>query len=37
MYFDASPSLSELGLVPRPVEESARDAVGWYRSVGWLC
>jgi dihydroflavonol-4-reductase len=36
MYFDASPSLSELGLVPRPVEESARDAVGWYRAVGWL-
>lgn len=36
MFFDASPSLAELGLVPRPIEESARDAVGWYRSLGWL-
>ncbi len=36
MFFDASPSLTELGLVPRPVEESARDVVGWYRSLGWL-
>ncbi len=36
MFFDPSPSLAELGLVPRPVEESARDAIGWYRSLGWL-
>jgi len=36
MFFDPSPSLIELGLVPRPVEESARDAVNWYQSLGWL-
>ncbi len=36
MFFDPSPSLTELGLVPRPIEESARDAVGWFRSLGWL-
>jgi dihydroflavonol-4-reductase len=35
-FFDAAPSLSELGLAPRPVEESARDAVAWYKSLGWL-
>jgi dihydroflavonol-4-reductase len=36
MFFDPSASLAELGLLPRPVEESARDAVDWYRSIGWL-
>jgi dihydroflavonol-4-reductase len=36
MFFDSSASLTELGLAPRPVEESARDAVDWYRSLGWL-
>jgi len=36
MFFDAAPSLSELGLAPRPVEDSARDAVAWYKSLGWL-
>jgi hopanoid-associated sugar epimerase len=36
MFFDPSASLAELGLIPRPVEESARDAVDWYRSLGWL-
>lgn len=36
MFFDPSPSLKELNLVPRPVAQSARDAVGWYRSLGWL-
>ena len=36
MFFDPSASSAELGLVPRPVEQSARDAVGWYRSLGWL-
>jgi len=36
MFFDASASLTELGLLPRPVEESARDAVDWYRTLGWL-
>ena len=36
MFFNPSASLTELGLVPRPIEESARDAIGWYRSMGWL-
>jgi len=36
MFFDPSASLAELGLAPRPVEESARDAVAWYRALGWL-
>ena len=36
MFFNPSASLTELGLVPRPVEDSARDAVDWYRSLGWL-
>ena len=36
MFFDPSASLAELGLVPRPVEESARASVAWYRSLGWL-
>jgi dihydroflavonol-4-reductase len=36
MFIDPTPTLKELGLVPRPVEESARDAVDWYRSLGWL-
>ncbi len=36
MFFDPSVTLTELGLVPRPVEESLRDAVSWYRSLGWL-
>ena len=36
MFFDPSASLTELGLVIRPVEDSARDAVDWYRSLGWL-
>jgi dihydroflavonol-4-reductase len=31
MYFDPSASLAELGLMPRSVEESTRDAVNWYR------
>lgn len=36
MFFDTSRSMAELGLVPRPLEESARDAVGWYRAEAWL-
>jgi len=31
MYFDPSESLRELGLQPRPLRDSARDAVAWYR------
>lgn len=36
MFFDASASLAELGLKPRSIRESARDAVAWYREQGWL-
>lgn len=36
MFFDASASLSELGLHPRPLREAARDAVAWYRSQQWI-
>ena len=31
MHFDASRSLGELGLIPRPVRESLIDAVAWIR------
>jgi dihydroflavonol-4-reductase len=37
MHFDASASLSELGLVPRPVDESLADAVSWFREMGLVC
>src|SRR5262245_22911590 len=36
MHFDARRSLDELGLKPRPVAQSLADAVGWFRSMGWL-
>jgi dihydroflavonol-4-reductase len=36
MHFDASSSLAELGLCPRPVEESLRDAVEWFRMMRWM-
>ena len=36
MHFDASRSLAELGLKPRPVSESVADAVRWFGEVGWL-
>lgn len=36
MHFDPSASLAELGLTPRPLHESATDAVAWYRGKGWL-
>ena len=36
MHFDPTPSLTELGIRPRPLEESLRDAIGWYRSMGWI-
>lgn len=36
MHFDASRSLAELGLKPRPVADSLADAVVWFRSVGWI-
>jgi dihydroflavonol-4-reductase len=36
MFFDPAASLIELGLEFRPITESARDAVAWYREQGWL-
>lgn len=36
MFFDPSASLTELGLKPRPLRESVRDAVAWYREQGWI-
>jgi dihydroflavonol-4-reductase len=36
MHFDAGPSLEELKLAPRPVAESLRDEVAWFRAVGWI-
>lgn len=36
MHFDPSASLAELGLSPRPLHQSAADAVAWYRAKGWL-
>jgi dihydroflavonol-4-reductase len=36
MHFDASRSLGELGLQPRPVRDSLAEAVAWFREVGWL-
>ncbi len=36
MHFDASRSLAELGIVPRPVSSSIAEAVTWFRTVGWL-
>jgi dihydroflavonol-4-reductase len=34
MHFDASASLAELGLRPRPIAESLADAVEWLRNEG---
>jgi dihydroflavonol-4-reductase len=36
MHFDASRSLAELGIRPRPVRDSLEEAVAWFRAVGWL-
>jgi dihydroflavonol-4-reductase len=36
MQFDASASLAELGLTPRPVAQSLADAVAWFREMGWV-
>ncbi len=35
MFFDPAATLTELGLEPRSIQESARDAVAWYREQGW--
>jgi dihydroflavonol-4-reductase len=36
MHFDASRSLAELGVCPRPVTDSICEAIAWYRSLEWL-
>jgi dihydroflavonol-4-reductase len=36
MHFDPTASLAVLNLRPRPIEEAARDAVEWYRSMNWI-
>ncbi len=36
MRFDASRSMAELKITPRPVAESLTDALAWYRDVQWL-
>lgn len=36
MQFDASRSLEELGLQPRPVTSSLADAVAWFRQMKWI-
>ncbi len=36
MHFDAEKSRRELGLTQRSAEESARDAIAWFRQRNWL-
>jgi dihydroflavonol-4-reductase len=36
MHFDASRSLAELGITPRPASQAIDDAVEWFGEVGWL-
>ncbi|HUR54194.1 MAG TPA: NAD-dependent epimerase/dehydratase family protein [Gemmataceae bacterium] len=36
MHFDASRSLRELGLTPRPVAESMAEAVAWFKAMRWV-
>jgi hypothetical protein len=36
MHFEAAASQNYLGLKSRRVEESARDAIAWFRQKGWL-
>lgn len=36
MHFDPDASLRELGITPRPLEQTAAEAVAWYRAQGWL-
>ena len=35
MHFDASLSLAELGIAPRPVSESIAETVKWFRELSW--
>ena len=36
MHFEAEKSRQDLGLTTRGVEESARDAIAWFRQKAWL-
>jgi dihydroflavonol-4-reductase len=36
MHFDASRSLAELGLIPRPVRQSLADTVTWLETTGQI-
>jgi dihydroflavonol-4-reductase len=36
MHFDATRSLSELGITPRPARDSIAQAVAWFHEVEWL-
>jgi hopanoid-associated sugar epimerase len=36
MHFDATRSLAELGLRPRPVARTLAETVSWFRKMGWL-
>jgi dihydroflavonol-4-reductase len=36
MHFDATRSLTELGITPRPARDSIAQAVAWFREAAWL-
>jgi dihydroflavonol-4-reductase len=36
MHFDSARSLEALGLTPRPISESIREAVAWFREMSWI-
>lgn len=36
MHFDATRSLAELGLRPRPVAKTLAETVAWFGKMGWL-
>jgi dihydroflavonol-4-reductase len=36
MHFDPRRSLDELGLRPRPIQETLAETVAWFRQVGWV-
>lgn len=36
MHFDSTASLRELNIDPRPIGESIRDAIAWYRAMQWI-
>jgi nucleoside-diphosphate-sugar epimerase len=34
-YLQPGPALNELGITPRPLTDTIRDAIEWYRSIGY--